>query len=125
MARKEVRVNGKLLPNQAIAEEAQHHPARTPAAAFEAAARALVIKHLLVEEAARLGIEAEPQLLAPGKRETEEEALIRALMDSRVPAEADGATLGDRHWRHAAARFVGELVANARIEGIDMMPASE
>ena len=82
-----ITVNGVTLAPQAIAEEAQHHPARTPAKAFEAAGRALVIRHLLLEEAARCEIAAEPMLVAPGKRETPDEARIRALIAANVPVE--------------------------------------
>ncbi len=85
-ARTAIKVNGITLPNQVIAEEAQHHPARTPAAAFEAAARALVIRHLLLEEAKRCGITAEPVQVVPGKRETPDEARIRALIEASAPA---------------------------------------
>ena len=85
-ARTAIKVNGVTLPNQVIAEEAQHHPARTPAAAFEAAARALVIRHLLLEEAERCGITAEPVQVVPGKRETPDEARIRALIEASAPA---------------------------------------
>ena len=81
-------VNGVTLAPQAIAEEAQHHPAKSPAKAFEAAGRALVIRHLLLEEAARCAIAAEPMLVAPGKRETPDEARIRALIAANVPVEA-------------------------------------
>ncbi len=85
--RARITVNGVTLAPQAIAEEAQHHPARTPARAFAAAGRALVIRHLLLEEAARCAIAAEPILVAPGKRETPDEARIRALIAANVPVE--------------------------------------
>jgi peptidyl-prolyl cis-trans isomerase C len=73
-----------------IAAEAQHHRAKTPAAAFEAAARALIVRTLLLEEAARRGIEPAPELVAPGKRELKDEALIRALMEREIAAPTPG-----------------------------------
>jgi peptidyl-prolyl cis-trans isomerase C len=85
MARPQVKLNGVTLPPQMIAAEAQHHPARTPAAAFQAAARALIIRTLLLEEAARQGVKATPELIAEGKRETAEEANIRHLLEHCVP----------------------------------------
>lgn len=84
-ARPQIKLNGVALPPQMIAAEAQHHPARTPAAAFQAAARALVVRTLLLEEARRRGLEATPDLVAPGKRETQDEAVIRALLDGAAP----------------------------------------
>ena len=93
MARPVIKLNGVALPPQMIAAEAQHHPARTPAAAFQAAARALIIRTLLLEEAARQGLEEKPALIAAGKRETAEEAKIRQLLERSVPvhdaSEAD------------------------------------
>lgn len=80
-----IRLNGIVLPPPMIATEAQHHPSKTPAEAFQAAARAIVIRTLLLEEAARLGVVVEPELVAPGKRETEDEARIRTLVEDRVP----------------------------------------
>lgn len=68
-----------------IAAEAQHHPARTPAAAYAAAAQALIIRTLLLEEARREGIAVAPQQVGTGKRELDDEAQIRALLDLRVP----------------------------------------
>lgn len=80
-----IKLNGVVLPPQMIAAEAQHHPSQTPAAAFQAAARALIIRTLLLEEAKRDAIAAEPELIAPGKRELDDEARIRALMEARIP----------------------------------------
>lgn len=85
MARPIVRLNGVALPPQMIAAEAQHHPARTPAAAFESAARALIIRTLLLEEAARRGLTATPQEVTEGKRELPEEAKIRLLLETAIP----------------------------------------
>lgn len=125
--RPEIRVNGRVLPRRAIAEEAQHHAARTPRAAYEAAARALVIRALLLEEAERRGIAGEPALLAPGKRELAEEAKIRALIEAAVPRSTDARDvasmrLAERKWRAGAARFVSELIGKAKIDGIDFAP---
>ena len=88
--RPSIKLNGIVLPPHMIAAEAQHHPSQTPAAAFQAAARALIIRTLLLEEAKRDAIVAEPQLVAAGKRELDDEARIRALMEARIPvAEPD------------------------------------
>jgi peptidyl-prolyl cis-trans isomerase C len=79
-------VNGETIAPASIAAEAQHHPAKTPRAAAELAARALVVRKLLLDEAARLDIEAAPVFLDDGRRESEEEARIRALLERSVPA---------------------------------------
>ena len=56
---KAVSVNGVVIPREAIAQEVQNHPADKPIHAWQAAARALVVRELLLQEAARFGIEAE------------------------------------------------------------------
>jgi peptidyl-prolyl cis-trans isomerase C len=90
--RPQIKLNGVVLPPHMIAAEAQHHPAKSPAAAYQIAARALIVRTLLLEEARRCGIRAEPEFAAPGKRETDDEAQIRALMEAAVPiAEPDDA----------------------------------
>lgn len=85
-----IKLNGVVLPSHMIAAEAQHHPAQTPAAAYQAAARALIVRTLLLEEAKRDGIAAEPELVAPGKRELDDEARIRALMEARISVTEPG-----------------------------------
>lgn len=80
-----IRLNGVSLPAQMIAAEAQHHPSRSPAMAYQAAARAIIIRTLLLEEAQREAITAEAELVSPGKRELDDEAKIRALVEARIP----------------------------------------
>ncbi|MFY8113488.1 MAG: peptidylprolyl isomerase, partial [Rhabdaerophilum sp.] len=74
-----VTVNGVTIPREAIARETQNHPASKPIEAWQAAARALVIRELLLQEATRLEIVAVPLSDGEGRRETDEEARIRAL----------------------------------------------
>ncbi len=50
---KAVTVNGVEIPLAAIARETQHHPAGNPSEAWTAAARALAIRELLLQEAAQ------------------------------------------------------------------------
>jgi peptidyl-prolyl cis-trans isomerase C len=79
-----VRVNGVEVPRLAIIREMQNHPAASPKAAREAATAALVVRELLLQEARRFGLEATPATDADGRRETEEEALIRQLIEREV-----------------------------------------
>lgn len=79
-----VRVNGVEISRAEIAREIQNHPANSPGVAREQAARALVVRELLVQEARRLGISAAPQDDAKGRREAEDEALIRQLIEAGV-----------------------------------------
>ncbi len=81
---KVVSVNGVVIGREVIAREVQHHPAPKPIAAWQAAARALVVRELLLQEARRLGLAASPRTDSSGRRETDEEALIRAVCEREV-----------------------------------------
>ncbi len=92
----EIVVNGTTLSAASIAAEAQNHPAPQgkPGLAWRRAARALAIRHLLLEEARHVGITAQPEEIAPGKIETDEEACIRELMVRCIdPAPVSAADL--------------------------------
>ncbi len=150
----DVVVNGKTIPSADIAAEAQNHeaPKTKPGLAWKAAARALVVKELLLTAANGAGIEAAPELRGPGKRETADEALIRAYLEREMqpepvteaackevyenrPDEAKAASYEDvvsgihdwlerKEWARAAQAFVADLVAAAEITGVDMTPSA-
>jgi peptidyl-prolyl cis-trans isomerase C len=85
-----VSVNGVEIPHDWISREAQNHPAPTPVGAWRAAARALVVREVLLQEARRQGLQPEPQADADGRRETGEETLVRGLIEREVSVpEAD------------------------------------
>ncbi|MFC7704222.1 peptidylprolyl isomerase [Plastorhodobacter daqingensis] len=86
----DVTVNGVAIPAARIATEAQNHPAPQgkPGAAWRAAARALALREALLQEARARQLVPEPQELEPGQVETEEEALVRALLDQAIQPEA-------------------------------------
>ena len=91
-----VLVNGVTLDPARIAAEAQNHPAPKgkPGAAWQAAARALALRELLLQQARAAGVAAEPAEVAPGQVETEEEALIRQVLERALdPDPADPAQL--------------------------------
>jgi peptidyl-prolyl cis-trans isomerase C len=81
---KAVSVNGIVIPRATIARETQNHPASKPIEAWMAAARALVVRELLLQEARRLELEPMPVQDAEGRRETDDEALIRMLIAQEV-----------------------------------------
>jgi peptidyl-prolyl cis-trans isomerase C len=88
-------VNGEMVPHAQVAAETQNHdaPKGKPGIAWRKAARAMAIRTLLLQEARRRGVAAAPDEVAPGRFETDEEALIRGLLDESVevaaPTEAD------------------------------------
>jgi peptidyl-prolyl cis-trans isomerase C len=100
-----VSVNGVVVARAAIAREAQNHPADKPIVAWQAAARALVLRELMLQEARRLGVVAEPLTDPQGRRETDEEALIRALAEREIAVpEADEAACR-RYFEQNRRRF--------------------
>ncbi|MCB4820282.1 peptidylprolyl isomerase [Roseicella aerolata] len=84
-----IRVDNVEIPEAAVAAEMQHHPAATRDGAWHAAAQSLVIRQLLLAEAARKGHDTEA-----------EEAAVSALVTAEVQVpEADEATC--RRWFEA------------------------
>jgi peptidyl-prolyl cis-trans isomerase C len=100
-----VSVNGVEIPHDRISREAQNHPAAAPLAAWQAAARALVVRELLLQEARRQGLTPDPKADAEGRRETVEEALIRGLVDARVATPEPDAASCRRYYDNNRARF--------------------
>ena len=121
---KTVSVNGTVIPREVIAREVQNHPAEKPILAWQAAARALVVRELLLQEARRLGIDAEPLRDPQGRFETADEAAMRALIEQEVvtPQPDEAACL--RFYEQNRARFrSGDLYEAAHI--LIAAPASD
>jgi peptidyl-prolyl cis-trans isomerase C len=113
---KTVSVNGTVIPREVIAQEVQNHPAEKPLLAWQAAARALVVRELLLQEARRLGIDAVPLRDPGGRTETAEEAAMRALVEQEVvtPVPDEAACL--RFYQQNRQRFrSGDLFEAAHI----------
>jgi len=100
-----VSVNGIIIEHEAIAREAQNHPARTPTAAWTAATRALAVRELLLQEARSRGIKAAPLTDAEGRREIEEEALIRRLIETCVKTPSPDEDACRRYYEQNSKRF--------------------
>lgn len=101
----EVRVNRVEIDPEAIAQEIQHHPAPDAEAAWTEAARALAIRELLLQEAGRLGIEGEPEADDTGRTESEDDAVISALLDQEVAPEQPGEEECRRYYQARIERF--------------------
>jgi peptidyl-prolyl cis-trans isomerase C len=87
---REITVNGVSLSEDDIALEMQYHPAPSLEAARRAAAEALVVREVLLQEAERLGITAPA---GPETGEPPDEARIRLLIEreARVPEPDESA----------------------------------
>jgi peptidyl-prolyl cis-trans isomerase C len=100
-----VSVNGVSIARDAIVREMQHHAAPKPIAAWQQAARALVIRELLLQRAHQLDVTPEPISDAEGRRETDDEAIMRALVEREVTVpEPDDATCR-RYYENNKSRF--------------------
>lgn len=111
---RKVAINGVVIPRETIARETQNHPAATPIAAWKAAAKALVLRELFLQEATRRGHVPEPHKDDEGRRETPDEALIRGLIDEagNVPAPDEAACRA--HFEAHAARYRSPDLYEAR-----------
>jgi len=79
-----VSVNGVVISRSEIAREVQYHPASSPSSSWRQAAEALVLRGILLQEARRQSLEPRPETDEKGRTETEEEALIRELVEQDV-----------------------------------------
>ena len=75
----QVAVNGVAISEEEILNEMQYHPAPEAEQAQQAAARALVVKELMLQRASELEISATAQA-----GESQEEAIIRVLLEQEI-----------------------------------------
>jgi peptidyl-prolyl cis-trans isomerase C len=102
---KPVTVNGVEIPRAAISQETQNHPAGKPIEAWLAAARALAIRELLLQEARHLDLKSEPIADDEGRRETDDEALVRAVIEHEVTTPEPDEDACRRYYAQNMRRF--------------------
>ncbi|SFW12742.1 peptidylprolyl isomerase [Pseudomonas sp. NFACC04-2] len=95
-----ISVNGVSITPQAMALELQYHPADSREDAVYQAARALVIRQLLQQRIAELGL-----ALQVGAGENEEEAATRLLLEREVQVPQCDEATGLRYYESNRARF--------------------
>ncbi|QUS56197.1 peptidylprolyl isomerase [Pseudovibrio brasiliensis] len=108
----DVVVNGVQISEQDILAEAQNHPAENPGQAVQAAARALVVRELLLQQARALDIIAAPEQHDDGS-ETEEDAAIRELIEQEVDIPSASQDECLRYYENNKARFSSEPIYEA------------
>ncbi len=103
----EISVNGEVVDRREIAAEAQHHsvPAGKPGLAWRKAANALVVRALLLQRAREREIVPKRESIESGRIETEEEALIRALLESEISVETPTDNDINAEWSRDPSRF--------------------
>lgn len=100
-------VNGELVPHTLIAAETQNQsaPRSKPGLAWRKAARAMAVRTLLLQEARKHGLTADPDEVDEGRFETNEEALIRAILERAVQAKAPSEQDIRAEWQRNPDRF--------------------
>lgn len=108
-----VRVGGVEIPPAAIAAEAQNHPAPDAAAAWRAAAEALVIRQLLLSEADRRAITAQDRTDEEGRTLADDDARIDALLEDAVKIPDATSVEARRFYDRNLDRFASETLVEA------------
>lgn len=100
-------VNGETVPHRAVAAEVQNHtgPKGKPGIAWRKAANAVAVRTLLLQEARAQRLEVEPAEVGPGRFETEEEALIRGVLEASVQISAPTPDAIHQEWQRDPQRF--------------------
>lgn len=100
-------VNGELVPHALVAAETQNQeaPKGKPGIAWRKAANAVAIRTLLLQESKRRGMEPCRQEVGPGRFETDEEALIRSILEQAVTVDAPDADDIRAEWQKDPSRF--------------------
>lgn len=108
-----VSVNGVTIAETDILTEAQNHPSENPGAALLAAARALAVRELLLHRAKELGIAPERETDAEGRLETDEDALVRLVIEREVAVPTASPEEVQRFYENNRHRFTSEAILEA------------
>ncbi|WP_420430766.1 peptidylprolyl isomerase [Hyphobacterium sp.] len=100
-----VSVNGIAISPENIAAEAQNHASDRPEKAWAAAAEALVIREALLQKARALGLVAQPVTDASDRKEPEDDALIRQLLEAEVSVPNPDLSSSQRYFENNRGRF--------------------
>src|SRR5262245_54912411 len=103
----QITVNGCVIAEPEIARETQYHPAGSLEEARQDAARALVIRELLIQQAERLGVTAE------GVSGTDESRVSAVIERELYVPQADDATCR-RYYETHIRRFRSPDLIEAR-----------
>jgi peptidyl-prolyl cis-trans isomerase C len=99
-----VSVNDAVIAHADIAREVQNHPAPAPKQAWDAATHALVVRALLLQRARSLHLVATPRS-ENGARETDEDALIRTLIETEITTPTANEAACRRYYQANPSRF--------------------
>ena len=109
-----ISVNGVAIAEADILAETQNHPAATPGEALLEAARALVVRSLLLQEAHRLGLDGSLAEDDDGRFLTPEDAAIQALIEREVAVPTATEDECRRYFNLHPERFRSDAIQEAR-----------
>lgn len=100
-------INGEHIDHTIIAAETQNQaaPRGKPGIAWRKAANAVAIRTLLLQEARQRRISTEAQEISAGRFESEEEALIRGLLEETVKSQPPSDAAVRAEWAKNPSRF--------------------
>lgn len=113
MEHPKVVVGGVEIPAAAIAAEVQNHPAPDAEEAWQEAARALVVRQLLLAEADRQEIVADERIDEKGRKLVDEDARIDALLVKNVKVPDATSEEARRFYDNHSDRFCSETLVEA------------
>lgn len=99
-----VRIGEELIPAESIAREMQQHPGASLKEAWEAAARSLVVRHLMQRRAAELALD----------NEADEQAQLASLLDHELQIEPPDEATCRRYHQQNPERFTSSPLVAAR-----------
>jgi peptidyl-prolyl cis-trans isomerase C len=109
-----VSVNGVVIPRSEIAREVQYHPASSPSSSWRQAAEALVLRQILLQEAKRRSLTPRVETDEKGRIETEEEAVIRQLVEQDVQVPTPNEDELQRFYEANRTAFHSQEIVEAR-----------
>lgn len=100
-------INGEIVSRTLIASEVQNHdaPRGRPEIAYRKAVNAVTVRTLLLQEAHRRRLQPQPAAVGQGRFETDEEALIRALLEAVVEVAPPSEEALRAEWARDPSRF--------------------
>lgn len=120
-----VSVNGVTIDETNILTEAQNHPSENPGTALLAAARALAVRELLLQRAKEIGLAPVHEKDAEGRSETDEDALVRMVIEQEVEVPSATREEALRFYENNRHRFTSEHILEASHILIAADPADE
>jgi len=109
-----IMVNGVKIEFAAIGAETQLHPAKTPGQAYKEAVRALIVRELLVQEAAAKNIVAKPEQYDQGHREIADDAAIRQLLELEIKTPKADEAACKTYYEANKNKFSSETIYEAK-----------